>query len=50
MRTLIITGGTVNIEFFLKGFFYKDNEYSYCMGVDKGAEYAITLVLSLIWC
>ncbi len=38
MRTLIITGGTVNIEF-LKGF-YKDNEYSYCMGVDKGAEYA----------
>ncbi|QUI22928.1 thiamine diphosphokinase [Vallitalea pronyensis] len=38
MRTLIITGGTVNIDF-LKGF-YKEHVYDFCMGVDKGAEYA----------
>ncbi len=38
MRTLIITGGTVDIDF-LKGV-YKAYKYNYCMGVDKGAEYA----------
>lgn len=37
MKTLIITGGTVN-KTFLKNF-VNNNNYDYIIGVDKGAEY-----------
>jgi thiamine pyrophosphokinase len=37
MRTLIITGGSLDLDYLRD--FLKQNKYDYIIGVDKGVEY-----------